>query len=382
MTDWEKIRKDFAITDKIVYFQSAGMSPLPKIVFDTVVESYREIYEYGDIHWQKDCERFQALCRDLGEAIHTKGDNISFVQNTSTAMSLLGLALSQKYKERNFHILSMMDEFPATTVPFEYLNIPMKYVKPTNARYPLSSILELVDAKTLAVVTSYVQYCTGFRQNLEKLGMELKERRVLFIVNATQAFPMFPVDVEKMQIDAMTVSLHKWGFAGHVGAMLYTSKEFRNRFEPPIAGWLSIVSEESEGIHTQKNTPLTLQEGGYQYMPGTINLQVMKGLQASLQYLQSIGWDNIRERIFSLGDYLYQKLQTIPVHIISPKSSLDERSAIVVFNLGAKTKQSVAYLEQNKIYVGYRKGNVRVSLNIFNSFEEIDRLIETLRKFI
>lgn len=85
----------------------------------------------------------------------------------------------------------MLDEFPATTVPFEYIGTEMKYVSPVSSRYSIESILSLVDEDTMAVVTSYVQYATGFRQDLAKLGAELKKRNILFIVNATQGFLSF-----------------------------------------------------------------------------------------------------------------------------------------------------------------------------------------------
>jgi cysteine desulfurase/selenocysteine lyase len=378
MIDWDKIRRDFPTTKNSAYFQSAAMSPLPTPVFEAILEEYRKLHQGGDIKWMDDMERFKSLCANLAEFMNTEPDNVTFIPNTSIAMSLLALSFKNQIK-KPFNIVSMKDEFPASTIGYEYLNIKIKYVEPVEGRYPLDSIIELIDEQTEAVVTSQIQYATGFRQDLFTLGRELRQRGVLFIVNSTQAFPYFPVDVEASNIDALSASLHKWGLTGHIGSVFFTSPSFRERFPSPWAGWLSVDTKGKSFIHTAKNTPFRLYQSAHRYDFGTFNLQPLLAFQKALDYIQGIGLQNIQQRIMELTDYLIQGLRDLKVAILSPVSRKEERSAIVTFTLGDKNETCIKKLAENNIYVSPRDGNIRVSVNIFNNLADIDRLLEVLR---
>jgi len=380
MPDWKKIRKDFPITKNIVYFQSAAMSPMPKPVFEAIVENYRKIHLQGDVHWPEDRVKYRKLCGDIAALINTEAANICFVQNTSTAMSVIALSIKND-RELPYNVVSIEDEFPSSTIGFEYLGLPMRYVQPVDSRYPIHSILEQVDEQTAAVVTSYVQYATGFRQDLRPLGKALHKRGILFIVNATQAFPFYPLDVQAMHIDALTCSLHKWGMTGHIGTLFFTTPEFRKMFPPPWIGWLS-VDTGKEMIHTAKNAPLRIHESAGRYEFGTQNLQTILVFQEALQYLEAIGLENIRSRILELTDHLIGGLKKLGVKIVSPVEKPEERSAIVSFSLGEKNEECIEKLAKKSISVSPRAGYIRVSINIFNDFKDIDKLLSVLRSVV
>ena len=117
-------------------------------------------------------------------------------------------------------------------------------------------------------------------------------------------------------------------------------------------------------------------------MCGCINLQAINAYEAALDYQSSIGYENIRKRIFELSDYLIARLKEINVTIVSPIQSYDERSAAVSFNLGDDTAGCVSHLEKKRIYVSYRNKNIRVSLNIFNDKDDIDALVEAISGYM
>jgi len=378
MIDWDRIRRDFPVTETCAYLMNAAMSPPPRQVYEAVTAGYERFYRDGDIHWPEDMDRYRALCARLGRLINAGPDDITFAANTSTAMGLLALTLKQQ-SQAPFNIVSVQDEFPASIVGFEYLGIPMRYAKPEAGRYPVEAILKLTDDKTLAVVTSYVQYCTGFRQDLPALGRELSTRGIMLIVNATQGLPFYPVDVRAMHIDALTASLHKWGMAGHVGSLFFTSAAFRERFAAPLAGWLSVACQEDEGIPTGKNEPFKLLPSAHRYEFGTFNLIPILGFGAALDYMESLGFENIRGRIRDLTDHLIRGLTSLGVTIVSPIDLDSERSAIVSFTLGQKNAACFKKLEAAKVYVSLRSGYIRVSVNFFNNLPDIDRLLGVLR---
>lgn len=379
MIDWEKVRHDFPVTETCAYFMNAAMSPPPRQVFEAVTAGYGRFYRDGDIHWPGDMDRYRALCARLARLLNAGPDDITFAPNTSTAMGLLALSFRQQVAAP-FNIVSLQDEFPASTVGYEYVGIPMRYVKPEAGRYPVEAILKLTDSRTLAVVASYVQYCTGFRQDLSALGRELNARGILLIVNATQALPFYPVDVQAMHIDALTASLHKWGMTGHVGSLFFTSAAFRKRFASPLAGWLSIASDDDEAIHLGKNEAFRLLGSARRYEFGTFNLIPILAFGAALDYMESIGFENIRGRIRELTDHLIRGLTSLGITIASPIDRDSERSAIVSFTAGEKNASCFKKLEEAKVYVSLRAGCIRVAVNFFNNLSDIDRLLEVLKK--
>jgi len=380
MVDWKRVREDFPVTRERIYFISAGMSPVPTPVLTRIIEEYSKINTAGDIHWERDIAAYKALCSRLAWHIGAGPGDLAIVMNTSTAMSIVAMSLKAGLGEGS-NVVSMVDEFPSTTVPFEYQGIRMKYVGAERARFPVEKVLAAVDDGTRAVLTSYVQYSTGFRQDLTALGSELRRRGVMLIVNATQAFPLFPLDVKAMGIDAMSASLHKWGFIGHAGAVFYTSPEFRKRFRAPMAGWLSVDTEGKDFIHTGKNRPFELYESADRYVMGSINYQAINPMGAVMDYLEAIGFDNIRARIFELTDRLIEGLRAAGASIVSPVDRREERSAIVSFSPGDDTRGMLHHLADRNIHASYRGGNIRVSVNFFNDEREIDALLGAVRDF-
>lgn len=380
MVDWKKVRDDFPAATKNVYFISAGMSPIPNQVLDRVISEYRSLNEDGDIHWIDGLKRNEELKGKIGDIINASGDDISFQMNTSTAMSTIATSLKKAFG-KNFNVVSMMDEFPASFVPFEYQGIDMRYVKSCDARYGMDAILDMMDGNTKAVLTSHVQFATGFRQDLLRLGAKLKNRDVLFIVNATQGFPYFPIDVKEMNIDAMSASLHKWGLAGLAGSIFYTSEDFRAKFPPPIAGWLS-VEPGDDFIYMAKNGEIVPKSTADCYTMGSFNLQAINSFDAALSYMNSIGFENIRGRIFELTDYLISRLAGLDVKIVSPVEKRAERSASVSILAKGNEANLVKYLGSKGIYVSHRVGVIRISVNIFNDFNDIDRLTDEMSAFL
>ena len=378
---WQSIRDEFPVTRHLAYFQSAGMSPLPNCVVKAVTQAYERLSNWGDMYFMQDLERADRLREKLGRMIGTSADNLTFAPNTSTGFNYLAAALKAG-ADKPFNLVSLMDEFPSSHIPFEYQGIQIKFVKSCNGVYSVDSIMKATDENTLGVVCSYVQYSSGFRLDVKALGEALKEKGLLFILNATQAFPIFDVDVQQMHVDALSVSFHKWGLCGLVGSMLFTSEEFRRRFPLPMAGWLSVQPPPDDFIPTQKETTYQQFEDARQYNFGTMNFQALAGLDAAIDFMETTGRENIRQRILSLTDYLLEKLKQLPLNILSPLDAPEYRSAILLVDLTKGSNAgAVEFLRENHVVTSLRAGKIRISCNFFNNKKDVDRLIEVLKKY-
>jgi cysteine desulfurase / selenocysteine lyase len=379
---WDEIREEFPVTKNLAYFHSAGMSPIPTRVLQSVVQAYEKINQFGDMYFLDDLERTNVLRGKLAEMLNTKTDNVCYAHNSSTAFSFVAAAL-KKSGPAGFNLVSLKDEFPASNVPFEFQGIPMKFVEPEKGVYTVEKILEAIDENTLGVVCSYVQYSTGFMLEMEKLGKALRERGLLFIVNATQAFPVYDVDVDRMHIDVLTVSFHKWGLCAVAGTLFFTSESFRKKYPAAMAGWLSVKPPFDDFIPTQKNAAYEAWESAEQYNFGTMNFQALLGLDTAIEMYKEIGRERIRERINALTDYLISRLRDLPADIISPVHKPEYRSAIILINLKeADNIHAVEFLRKHNVITSIRAGNIRVACNFFNNFNEIDQLINVLELFM
>ncbi|MFN2394856.1 MAG: aminotransferase class V-fold PLP-dependent enzyme [Bacteroidales bacterium] len=379
---WDEIREEFPVTKNLAYFHSAGMSPIPARVLKTIVNAYEKINRFGDMYFLDDLERTNVLREKLAEMINTVQDNVVFAHNSSTAFSFVAAAL-KKSAPGDFNLVSLQDEFPASHIPFEFQGIPINFVEPEDGIYSVEKILDAVDDKTLGVVCSYVQYSTGFMIEMEKLGKALKEKGLLFIVNATQAFPVYEVDVKKMHIDVMTVSFHKWGLCAVAGTLFFTSDEFRKKYPGAMAGWLSVEPPEDDFIPTHKNVKYKAFDTAEQYNFGTMNFQALLGLDTGIEFFKEIGREKIRERIGQLTDYLLEQLSELPVDVISPVKERHHRSAIILISLReAENAPAVEFLRKHNIVTSMRAGNIRIACNFFNNFREIDQLVNVLRLYL
>ncbi len=380
MTDWAAVRADFPVSAERCYFASAAMTPMPTPVLDFITNNYTRFSKRGELDFLEEMGRLNAVRGKIAGIISASVDDICFLPNTSTAMSLIALSLTRDLPA-GFNIVSMRDEFPSSTLPFEYQGIEMRYVEPQSGRYSIGSIMELVGDRTAAVVTSSVQYATGFRQDLEHLGNLLSRRGKLLIVNATQGFPYYPLDVERMNISAMNASLHKWGAAGYQGSLFYTSSSYRCDHPTPLAGWLSVEPPRDDFVPTEKNGELSLRSSALQYHFGSFNLQTIGALDTALDYFSNIGFEEIRARITELSDRLIAGLKNSGIKIFTPVITERERSAIILLNLGARAAECVRFLAEKQIAVSKRGSGVRVAINIFNDESDVDRLVEGLREF-
>ena len=381
--DWKKVRNDFPVTRNLAFFQSAGMSPIPNQVYETIKEKYYKLNQYGDISWDEEFNDIRQFLSNTGKMINSSGDNLTLLPNTSFAFSLIALSLKNAFG-KDFNIVTLYDEFPASNVPFAGQDIDVKYVKPTvDNRFEIDDIMAAVDNKTKAIVASYVNYSTGFRIDIETLSKKAKEKGLLFVVNATQGFPIFALDVKKMNIDVLAASLHKWGCAGHVGSLFYTSPGYRKKFPSPFTGWLSVLPPEYDFIPVQKDSKFQPFETARQYEYGTVNQQVILGSKTAFEYMNKIGFENIRERIFEITDYLVEKLSTLPVEIKTPLSNKEERTGIISIDVPGHNNQDIAaYLKENKVFVAIRNQNIRLAVNFFNNRDDVDRAIDVLCEYL
>ncbi len=356
----------FPALKKYTFLNAAGGAPLARPVAEAGAAYYAEALAHGDACWDKWLERLETSRRGLARFIGAAPREVAFTLNTSHGMSLVAGALKGRGA-----VVTMQDEFPSSTLAWLNAGCKVKFIKPENGKYSLENIEKHLTPDIKILVTSYVQYRTGFRQDLAALGRLCRLRGVLFVVNATQALGAMPVDVKKAGIDFMVFSCFKWTMAGYGAAGLYVSKKHLSAIKFPEAGWRSVPAPEN-----MDNKARRMKREASAVEAGCLHFPSIFALGAAVKLLSGLGVKNIQDRIFELNDYLVEGLDKLGAVTATP---LDRacRSGITIIKC-RRPARAVEKLAARGIMTAARGEGVRVSMHFYNNRADIDNLLAAL----
>jgi cysteine desulfurase/selenocysteine lyase len=366
MPDWEQLRLDFPVTERVVYLNSAGAGPLPRPVMEAATGYYREMMEEGDARWDEWLERRAAVRSRIAEFINAEPDEIALTMNTSSGMNVIVDAL-----EGRGEVISCDLEFPVSTITWLHRGINVKFVEAVDGQLRTADVQRAMNEKTRIICLSHVQYSNGFRANLEELG-EMK-REHLFVVNASQSAGAFEIDVKRMRIDALCSTGHKWMLSGYGSGFAYLSRNLLDETRAHAIGWLSDerpFEMSNRDFHVRRDAAARV-EWGCPPFAGIF------ALGAAVDYLQGIGIRDIERRVLSLNHYLTERLRADGWHVLSPVSKEGSRSGETLV-YASRPARVVAHLARRGIAVTEKPQGIRIATHFFNNEADIEHLIAAL----
>ena len=383
MPDWVKLRDDFPITKKYAYLANAAIAPIPMPVYNEVSRFYQDVLNHGQTLWEE-WEIKMEQTRDM-YAKFIGADNreeIAFTDSTSEGMNIIAHILSDKGI-----VISNELEFPSSNLP--WLNKDKDNVKFVKAKddnkIQIENIAKMVDdnSKTKTLVTSHVQYSTGFRQDLKELGRLTKQKGLYFVVNPTQSLGALYFNVKDFGIDFMASNGHKWMLSSFgIGAIYMKRKYLRDveNFKPPFFSQFGQKRREN----FDNNMKINMSNTATRFELGTPHFPNILALNAALRYISKIGIKHIEKRILNLTEYLIDNLQNLKLQILSPIEERKYRSGIILFK--ARNKKPVDIVmeleKRNNIIVSARGKGIRVSAHFYNNEDDIDKLIVSLKRIL
>ncbi|HET6671727.1 MAG TPA: aminotransferase class V-fold PLP-dependent enzyme [Pyrinomonadaceae bacterium] len=366
MSNWSDIRKQFPVTERVAYLNTAAAGPLARSVMQAGSEYYLQMMEEGDRRWEQWLEKREAVRRDVAAFINAEPDEIGLTTNTSSGMNLIVDAL-----EHRGEVISCDLEFPVSTLPWMHRRIPVHLVKNRNGELDLNDVAAAASDKTGLISLSQVQFSNGLRTDLEALGNN-KGRHAL-VVNASQSAGVFAVDVKRMRIDALCTTGHKWMLSGYGSGFVYLSRELQGDSKARAIGWLSVQEP-----YAMKNDEIVLRydlsaraELGCPHFAGIF------ALGASVNLLTTIGGSEIEARALSLNRYLTTRLHETGWKILSPLREEQFRSAETLVACDEPARIT-AQLAERGVIVTEKPQGIRVATDFFNNEADIDRLIAAL----
>ena len=367
MIDWVSIRKEFPVTNKSVYLNTAAAGPLARATARAGAEYYEQMMNDGDVHWDAWLARREEVRAQIARFINAEPDEIGFTTNTSSGMNLIIDAL-----EKHGEVISCDLEFPVTTIPWMHRRIPVHLVASIDGVVRPEDLNTAMNTRTGVISISYVQYSNGFRSNLEELG-NLKGRHA-FVVNASQAAGVFEIDVKRMKIDALCATGHKWMRSGYGSGFVYVSRELQAASHPRTIGWLSV-----QDPYAMRNNEIHLRHAlSARSELGCPHFAGIFALSASVEMMQSIGPEHIEARALDLNRSLTARLSEAGWKVLSPLDNEDYRSAETLV-AAENPAQVVSKLALQNVLVTEKPEGFRVATDFFNNEDDLEVLLEALK---
>ena len=374
MSDLERFRELFPITRNRVYMNHAAIGPLPTTAVNRIAAVAQSIAMTGDDGWYGRIGEIGRVRGLAAQLLHAREEHeVGFVSNTSDGLSIISAGLDWREGDT---VVGANCEFPSNAYPWMRLSnrgVTFRMAEERDGRVDFDDLVALVDEHTRVVALSWVQFGSGFRSDLRRIGQFCRERGILFVVDGIQGLGVMPIDVERDHVDVLAASAHKWLCGSEGIGLLYISDRVIDRIDPVKVGWTSTKDWIKFG-----GFDLTYRDGAERFECGTMNPFGVAALGESLALLLEAGEAAIERQVRILTDLLVAGLLYRGYRVISSRSD-NEWSAIVTATHASRDPNELVHaLKAAGVAIAARSGRIRISPHFYNTVDEVDRVLAVL----
>jgi selenocysteine lyase/cysteine desulfurase len=364
----------FPITEEYAYLNHAATAPYSVPVARAMDDFIANRHRRGGLDSQKWEDRLEKVRGLVAQLIVADPEEIAFTSNTSHGLNIVASGIDWQEGD---NLIGAETEFPANVYPWlnlQRLGVEMRFAPVRSNRILVKDIATLMDERTRLVALSFVEFATGFRNDLRAIGRLCRERGIYFCVDGIQGLGALDLKVTQSPIDFLATGGAKW-LMGPIGTgFLYCRRALIERLTPTRVGWWGVVDRDDFFCYDS-----LLREDARRFEEGSLNFLGIHGLGASLELLLEIGIPHIEERVLGLTDHLILGLQERGYNITTPIASSQERSGIVCFNHPQHTLDDLEKrLSEAKVVISKRGQIIRVSPHFYNDETDIDQLLDAL----
>jgi selenocysteine lyase/cysteine desulfurase len=374
----ETIRSLFPITEKYIYMNHSAVSPLSTRVRDAMVGITDDVMRHGTANYDDWYHTYELARSAAARLVNARAHEIAFMQNTSAAISAVANGLDLRSGD---NVVTCDAEFPANVYPWmrlgEERGVTMKLAPEREGRIDPDDLLSLIDDRTRVLTLSWVQFASGFRSDLARIGKACRERGVFFMVDAIQGLGALKLDVERDFVDAFAADAHKYLLGTEGAALLFVSDRVIDRVKPITVGWTSVRNYD-QFSHAGSDYKLDYREGALRFECGSLNTVGVYGLRAALDLFLEIGPEKIEEYLLSLSDYLADRLAGKDYKVVGSRNPAETSAIVTCQHPRHSPGDLFRALRSQNIITAPRMNRLRISPHFYNTREEVDTLIEAL----
>lgn len=386
-------REDFPmISSDLIYFDNSATTFKPKCVLNAITDYYTKYTSNAHRGDYKNSLKVDMLYEETRDLIKdfinaSSSREIVFTSGTTHSLNMVASCFARYNLNKEDEILITKTEHASNVLPWIELSkdigVKIKYIPlDKDLKLKPDALKKMITPKTKLVSLAHVTNTVGDVRDLKEIGQILKEKNIYFVVDAAQSAGHRKIDVKEMNIDFLGFSGHKMLGPTGIG-VLYGKEKLLNKMHAMNFGGGMNNFFESDGETSYKEIPI-------KFEAGTQNIEGVLGLRSAIIYLNKVGLDNIEKHDKELRDYFITKLSKIEnIDILNKNSDAGN----ILFNVkGVFPQDTAIYLDHYNICV--RAGNhcakllkdelgikntCRVSFYLYNTKEEIDKLIEALK---
>ncbi len=398
----DTIRSDFPILsreingNKLVYLDNAATTQKPNSVIDSISDFYKNTNSnvHRGIHTLsiESTEAYELAREKIAKLINSpSSETVIWTRNTSESINLVAFTWGEKNISSGDNIVITPMEHHSNIVPWQQIakkkNAEIRYLPMTkDGKIELSNISKIIDSKTKIVSLTHISNVLGTINPAKKITEIAHKNDAVVLLDAAQSVPHMPVDVIELDVDFLTFSMHKMMGPTGIG-ILYGKKHILSEMPPYMFGGDMILEVSYEKDAKWNSLP-------YKFEAGTPNFADAVASGVAVDYINQLGLENIWQHEKKITEYAMNKLSELKkIHILGSLDSNDRGGVISFYHQDIHPHDLGTALDQRGIAI--RTGHhcamplvrsydivaaARISFYIYNTFEEIDIFISSLKE--
>jgi cysteine desulfurase/selenocysteine lyase len=367
---WQRYRDQFPVTRNLVYLNHAAVAPLSRRAAEAMQWLAQDALDCGSEHYAQWMAAYQGLRVVAARMINAAPAEIAIVKNTSEGIATVAIGIDWKPGDV---VVAFEEEFPANVYPWKRLESRGVEIRWLSIFDDLNRIDEAAKGARLLAI-SYVQYLSGYRVDLDKIGEICRRRGCFFFLDAIQGLGAFPINVESAHIDALAADGHKWLLGPEGCGILYVRQALQDQIEPVEFGWTNVAK-----YADYASRDMSLRHDAGRYECGTLNTIGCYGLRAAFELLLEIGVANVSVAVQELGDRIWEGARELGFETLGSRSASTGAGIVSIRKRGVESQLIVRRLRDARFIAAPRQGWVRIAPHFYIAPAEIDALLEELR---
>ncbi len=367
---------EFPWTADTVYLNNASTGPIPERT-RRALDEFTAKRTAPHLLPDRDLSACLAAARlGIAHLLNADPSEIALATNTGFGLNLAARALPLKPGD----IVVLSDkEFPANVYPWLMLKkegITVEVARCTPEGWPDENHLleRMRDPRVRVLAVSFVQFSNGYRADLKKLGAAARANGTYLVVDAIQGIGNSVLDVQETPVDILACGGQKWLMSPWGSGFTYVRKELIATLEPAITGWMAFEGTDDFSRLTEYNP--TFRADARRFEMITLPYQDFVGMTVSLGMLLEIGIRDIAEVTRAAHEPVVKWAQENGVRITSP---LDERHRSAILCIApAKAAEAYHAVKRARVVCSLREGAIRLSPHVYNTVEEMEKVVEVL----